>query len=264
LPVLALYSTYLRPAALASALAKAFGVIRHLRRSEAPLALGEIARSVKIAPSTAHSILAELVAQGAVIQTRDKRYRLGPSTFYLGASYVRSLAIYRAIWSDLVEIARELSLTAVIAVPWENHHLMVSVHPNGGRDLDVALGGRVPIEAGSFGKAYFSWSGAEIPANLRSFTPNSITDPQQYRSEVDRTLDRGYATDHEEFTVGVGAVCAGVTSEAGFEGVASLIGPITYVSDLGFDTAGRHLSGLASRSSSALGDSKRMKVVGLV
>jgi IclR family acetate operon transcriptional repressor len=248
---------------LASAVAKAFGVIRQLRRSGTSLRLGDIARSVRIAPSTAHSILAELIEQGAVIQTPDKRYGLGPATFYLGAAYARSLPIYRGIWSELVQVAHELSLAAVIAVPWENHHLMVSVHQSGGRDLDIALGGRVPIEAGSFGKAYFAWCGAEIPANLRGFAPNSISDPQRYRNEVAEALARGYATDNEEFTIGVAAVSSGVTSEAGFEGVAALIGPTSHISDLGFDRAGRLLSGLASRASWALGDTKRIKVVGL-
>ena len=78
-----------------------------------------------------------------------------------------------------------------------------------------------------------------------------------------RARERGYATDGEEFTMGVGAGAAGVTSERGFEGVASLMSPIGQMNELGFDVVGRRLAGVASRASFALGDLRRMKVVGI-
>lgn len=247
---------------MASALAKAFSVIRLLRRSNGPLALTYVAQSLKIAPSTAHSILTDLINQGAVIQDGDRRYRLGPSMFYIGAAYARAVPIYRAVWNPLVELATELCLTAVVAVPWEDHHLMLAVHQSGATDVDVAFGGRVPLDAGSFGKAYFVWSGNKPNDILSQYTSKSISDPKQYSAELARTRERGYATDDEEFTVGVGAVTSGVTSEKGFEGIASLIGQKGRVAEIGFDAAGQRLSALTSRASFALGDPGRMKMVG--
>src|SRR5207248_9254616 len=141
------------------------------------------------------------VCSSDLIQDADRRYRLGPATFYLGAAFARSAPITRGIWTELTELARELGLTAVIALPWENHHLMVNVHQHGGGEIDVAFGGRVPIEAGSFGKAYYAWSGAEPPGTIAGFTAVSVTDASRYREEVARTRERGYATDNEEFTI---------------------------------------------------------------
>ncbi len=247
---------------MASALNKAFRVIRLLRRTNGPLALTEIARSLRIAPSSAHSIVGELVTEGIVVQDGDRRYRLGPATFYLGASYARSVPIYRSAWSSLVEAARELALTAVVAVPWEEHHLMLAVHQNGGPDVEVAFGGRVPIDAGSFGKAYFAWAGGQLNGNFTAYTNKSITDAKQYAAELARTRERGYATDDEEFAAGVGAVASGVTSERGFEGVVSLLGPVGHLKDIGFENAGRRLAALAARASFALGDPGRVTVVG--
>lgn len=247
---------------MASALNKAFRVIRLLRRTNGPLALTEIARSLRIAPSSAHSIVGELVSEGIVVQDPDRRYRLGPATFYLGASYARSVPIYRSAWNSLVEAARELALSAVVAVPWEEHHLMLAVHQNGGPDVEVAFGGRVPLDAGSFGKAYFAWSGVKPSGTLTAYSDTSITDEKQYAAELVRARERGYATDDEEFTAGVGAVASGVTSERGFEGIVSLIGPIGHLNDIGFEIAGRRLAALAARASFALGDPGRVKVVG--
>jgi IclR family acetate operon transcriptional repressor len=247
---------------LSSAVNKAFNVLRLLRRTPGSLSLTEVSRAIRIAPSSAHSILNELLSQGVIVQDSDKRYRLGPATFYFGAAYARSVPLYRGIWNELVAVARELSLTAVIAVPWEGHHLILSVHQSGGPDVDVAFGGRVPLDAGSWGKAYHVWSNAPPTDGLHQYTPKSITDPQEYGVEIDRARARGYATDDEEFTTGVGAVTAGVTGERGYEGLASLIGPVAHVSELGFDVAGRRLGGLASRASFALGDPGRIRVVG--
>ena len=245
-----------------SAVTKAFNVLRLLRRSPSAVSVSEVARSVHIAASTAHAILSELQAQGAVTQDADKRYRLGPATYYLGAAFARSAPISRGIWNELTEVARELSVTAAIAVPWENHHLILNVHQHGDGEIEVAFGGRVPIDAGSWGKAYYAWSQTE-PGKPTKFTSHSIVDAQEYRGHVERTRERGYATDSEEFTLGVGAVAAGVTSERGFEGVASLMAPITQMTELGFDAVGRRLAGVASRASFALGDLRRMKVVGI-
>jgi|HubBroStandDraft_4_1064222.scaffolds.fasta_scaffold181061_2 DNA-binding IclR family transcriptional regulator len=247
---------------VSSAVMKAFRVLRLLRRTPGPLSLTEVSRSLKIAPSSAHSILNELLDQGAVTQDPDKRYRLGPSTFYLGAAFARGVPIYRGIWNDLVAIARELSLTAVIAVPWEGHHLILSVHQSGGSDVDVAFGGRVPLDAGSWGQAYHVWADATPLGELHSYTAKSITDAGEYNLALGRARLRGYATDNEEFTTGVGAVTSGVTSERGYEGIASLVGPIAHMSEIGFDVAGRRLASLVSRGSFALGDPGRIRVVG--
>ena len=246
-----------------SAITKAFTVLRLLRRSSGAMSVTELAKAARVAPSTAHAILAELQSQGAVAQDEDKRYRLGPTTYYFGAGFARNAPINRAIWSDVSGLARELSLTAVIAVPWENHHLVIGVDLNGGADVEVAIGGRIPLDAGSFGKAYFAWSDATLPAKPVAYTGKTPASAAEYKESVKRAKETGYATDAEEFALGVGAVAAAVTSERRYEGLVSLIGPIAHVTELGFDATGRRLAGLAARASYALGDVQRVRVLGL-
>src|SRR5690348_1099982 len=127
---------------MAGAVDKAFRIIRLLRRSPVALSVAEIARDMRVAPSTAHAVLAELVGQGVVLQDHARRYRLGPALFYFGSAYARNAAIYRGVWNELVELARDIGLTAVIAVPWEDHHLILNVHRDGPPGIEVAVGGR--------------------------------------------------------------------------------------------------------------------------
>src|SRR5262249_42882968 len=126
---------------MAGAVNKAFRVIRLLRRSQRALSLSEIARDLRVAPSTVHTILVELTAQGAVMQDSSRNYRLGPAIFYLGAAYSRNAPIYRGVWTELVELARGVGLTATIAVPWDGHHLILNVHRDGPPGVEVAFGG---------------------------------------------------------------------------------------------------------------------------
>lgn len=247
---------------MASAISKAFSVISLLRREQAPLTLTEIAGSVRIAPSTAHSLLSELRVQGVVVQGADKRYRLGPGIFYFGAVFARNTPIYRVVWRQLVDLARSVSLSAVIAVPWDDHHLILNVHDSDSSGTEVAFGGRVPLTAGAWGKAYFAWAADPGLPKLISYTPETITDEKEYLADVDAARQRGYAVDVEEFVVGAGAIASAVTSESGFEGVAALVGSLAQLERLGVDDAGRRLAGLAARASHALGDQSRLRIVG--
>lgn len=247
---------------MATALAKAFSVIRLLRRSPGSLTLTAIAESVGIAPSSAHSLLNELVKHGAVIQDGEKRYRMGPLVYYLGSSYSRDSPIYRTVWRDLVSLCNELDLVGAVAVPWEQHHLILQVHQGGQPEVAVAFGGRVPLDGGSWGKTHYAWTGEPLPAELAAYTANTIVDPAAYREAVEATRVQGYATDHEEFALGVAAVATAVTSDRGYEGVVSCLARAPRMLELGFEEVGRRLAAIASQASFSLGDSRRMTLVG--
>jgi DNA-binding IclR family transcriptional regulator len=245
-----------------SAIGKAFSALRVLRRSPGPMMLTTLAADIGIAPSSAHSVLTQLIEQGVVVQDEDKRYQLGPAMFYLGSAYARATPLYRSVWSELVTAANEYGITAAIAVPWENHHLVLNAHRGGDSDVAVPFGGRVPIDAASWGKAYYQWSGAPVPVKLTSYTPASITTQAAMEKELAEVAERGYAVDRGEFTDGVGGVCAAVTSATGYEGLASFLGPLPKIEQTGFETLGRHLAALAARASRALGDPTRMRFFG--
>ncbi len=245
-----------------SAVGKAFAVLRTLRRTTSALTLTGIAESVGIAPSSAHSILMQLLAEGAVLQDQDKRYQLGPAAFYIGSGFARGTRIYRSIWMELVNAANEQSVTAALAVPWEDHHLVLNSH-RAGHGVAVPFGGRVPLDAASWGKVYYAWSGASLPQKLVAHTPNSITNLDDYANELERVRQLGYATDLGEFAVGAGGVCAPVTSDQGYEGLAAFVAPLEHVLELTPERLGFRIASMTARASLALGDHDRMRFFGV-
>jgi DNA-binding IclR family transcriptional regulator len=245
-----------------SAVGRALDILRILRRAPAPLALTAIAKEVGIAASSAHSILTQLLREDAVVLDADKRYSLGPSIFYIGSAYARGSGIYRAIWSELINAANDLAVTAALAVPWENHHLIIARHRalNGG--ISVAFGGRVPLDGGSWGKVYYAWSGDKVPATLTRYTDATITDRKAYLSELEQVRRTGYAVDAGEFEEDVTGVSAPVTSSVGYEGLAAFLAPSARAQELTVEALGARVSALAARASLALGARDRVRLYG--
>ena len=250
------------PEGPSSAIGKAFTALRILRASPVPVTLTALAKGIGIAPSSAHAILGHLLAEGAVVQQRDKRYTLGPALFYLGAAFATGTPVYRSMWIELVHAANELGVTAAVAVPWEGHHLVLNAHSGGKTDVAIPFGGRIPLGASSWGKVYYSWSGQAVPAKAIRYTDRSVTDRSALLAEIEETRARGYAIDEGEYADDVGGVCAPVTSANGYEGLVSLIAPLEQVHELGTDALGQRLAGLASRASLSLGDGDRLRFFG--
>jgi DNA-binding IclR family transcriptional regulator len=182
--------------------------------------------------------------------------------FYLGTAYVKQVPVHSRIWDGLVVLADDVRLTAVLAVPWRDHHLILDVHENPQPGVDVAIGGRVPLDAGAWGKAYYSWA-ADRPGPLTRYTSRSVIAPQAYEQQLAEAQSHGYATDIGEFLSGAGAVASAVTNgRQAVEAIAALVGGGGSTSRASLNEAGQRLAGLAANVSYALGDGRRVKVIG--
>lgn len=243
---------------MGSAHARAFGILGLLRRSARSLGLSAIASDQHIATSSAHAILSNLLQLDVITIDDDKRYRLGPRLFYLGSAFATNSAIYRAAWNDLVDLAQDAKVSAAIAVPWESHHLIIAVHLNSGRGRGLMPGTRFPLEVGSYGKAYYAWSGEPTPTDPEALARVGITDPGRFAAEVELARQKGCAVDDEEFAPDVAAVASAVTSARGYEGLIVLwSSPATSLRNAGIEASGTQLSHLADRISLVLGDLER-------
>jgi DNA-binding IclR family transcriptional regulator len=164
---------------------------------------------------------------------------------------------------ELITAANEYAVTAAIAVPWDGHHLVLNSHRAGDSDVAVPFGGRVPLDAASWGKVYYAWSGDQLPSKLTAYTDHSITAIASFTQAVREARETGYAVDNQEFAIGVGGVCSAVTSATGYEGLASFLAPVPRIEELTVERLGRRLADLAARASRALGDDGRMRFFGI-
>jgi DNA-binding IclR family transcriptional regulator len=242
---------------MSTSVARAFAIAEHLYAARAPQTLMEIARAVGAPPSTTHGLLATLLELGAVERSPGKRYHVGPLFFVIGAKYARTTPLYRAIWDDLVGIANEHDVNAALAITQGDHHAILAVHQNTAPKIQI--GGRIPLDAGSFGATYSAWNVEPPIRGERQATKGSVGFSESERSETRR---RGYAVDRGAFAEGIGAVATAVTSTSGYEGIASLIAGLERFDAAGFDSVGAKLAILAETASRILGDASRERSFG--
>lgn len=204
------------------AVERAVRVLRALQASGGRR-LSELSLDLGLSKSSLSELLATMEESGIVERDPVSRaFRLGPALVELGLAARRDFDLAGAARHQLDWLRGATGETAILHVPSgaeavivaasESHHQLKVVAP---------LGHRLRAFAGSVAKVLLAalpeqrLAAAIPPGPLPAFTGRSITDPDAYRAEVRRVRRRGYATDDEEYLVGVRAVSAPVLGEAG-------------------------------------------------
>jgi DNA-binding IclR family transcriptional regulator len=184
------------------------------------LSIRELARLSGVPRSTAHRLVGELVAWGALEWGRNG-LRLGVRLFELGArvpdpASLRDVALPFA--HNLNEVTK---LTVNLAV--RDGHDIVYIEKISTRSLRVPhsrLGGRLHLHATGLGKAILAFSdGATvdsvIAAGLPALTEKTITNPEALHRELASVRRIRLAYDLEESEPGLFCVAAPILSNRG-------------------------------------------------
>lgn len=199
------------------------------------LALGDLATRASLVPSTAHRLLLTLVEAGYVIQNPDtRRYGVGSRLLEYSLAAGRRLDDLRAAAGPvMVELARTVGETVHLTVLDRRDVLFIAQELGTGRvRMDVDPGTRVSAHVTAAGKAVLAWQSSEsldallAEWPLERFTAHTITDPLEFRRELEKVRRRGWALDYEEQEEGVACVGAPIlTHEALPTAALSVSGP---------------------------------------
>ncbi|HLS49276.1 MAG TPA: helix-turn-helix domain-containing protein [Actinomycetaceae bacterium] len=167
---------------------------------EAPfLSLGEIAARAGMPPSTAHGIVAELVAEGLLERMADRSYRVGTRLWEIGSRTPGVLGL------------REIALPVLHGVQAAiRQHVQLAVHSGldvliierlSARDAVVnasIVGGRIPLEHSSSGHVLLAHLEDDlVPQIVGLARPSPITgralQEEELRGIVRRVRQAGYA-----------------------------------------------------------------------
>jgi DNA-binding IclR family transcriptional regulator len=183
----------------------------------------ELAEYLAINKSSTHRLLTTLESHGYVAQDpHTGKYQLGIRLFQVGAVVLSQTNLCAAARPHLQRLAEETG---------EVVHLVIE---NGGQCLYVdkvtgaqaiptgsALGWRRPLYCTGVGKALLAHLPAQrreqivYGAGLRSYTPNTITDPFRLEAELEEIRATGVAHDREEMEVGLRCVAVPVVDAEG-------------------------------------------------
>ena len=217
-------SSQSQPAAVAGT--AAFGKFMHVLQLVAdwpeggePASVGALVRASGYPRPTVHRIVAALVAEGMLLESRHGGLALGPRLMQLAArSWGRSELRLAAV-DELKRLRDRTGETVHLAVP--NAGTMVYIEklesPSAVR-MASRIGTSVSMHATAVGKAYLAALDPEqleplLPTlELTRYMPNTVTGLAALREELARTRERGWSVDNEENEAGIccyGAVIRG-------------------------------------------------------
>ncbi|HEY4203172.1 MAG TPA: SMP-30/gluconolactonase/LRE family protein [Devosiaceae bacterium] len=183
-----------------------------------PLRFGELSTRTGLPKGTLHRILATLIETGLLrFDKTTQTYRLGVRLFEM-AHHVWDEFDLRGAAEPELERLSELAGEAVRLAILDREQALYIDERAAIRTIRLGsgIGSRVAIHASGVGKAIV----AHLPPAERAqmigelkferFTPNTITDPDEFLRELDLIKGRGYAISVEEQTAGVSSVAAAI------------------------------------------------------
>jgi DNA-binding IclR family transcriptional regulator len=164
-------------------------------------------------PKPTVSRLASVLEQQGFLRGAGHGYRLGPKTFALGSLFAQQYELHEAGRPPMEALARDTAQTSSLAVLSGRHVVnLIVVRPARPIHHVTAAGSREYAHLTGLGKALLSALPEESVERILGDdpypreTPNSICDHTALHAELDRTRQRGYALDREEFALGLRCV----------------------------------------------------------
>jgi len=195
--------------------------------------LTEIANTLGLSKSSAHSVLASMSDIGLLSRTHDGRYRLGWRLLTLGETLLSSSGFSRSATAVAQAVVARYGETIHVATLQGNRVVCVSIF-DGTHAIRVGasrIGMSFPIHAGvsKVLLAHLPWTQAEriVKAHgIKPMTTRTIGTLAGYKAEMDRVRCQGFAYDAQECIPEVCCIAAPIRNRAGrVTGAISMVAP---------------------------------------
>jgi DNA-binding IclR family transcriptional regulator len=204
-----------------SVLGRALTVLDTFSNERPEQTLGAIAQEAGLPSATAHRLVAELVAWGALERVGRGRYRIGLRLWQLGSlapepRALRDVAL--PFLHDLLEVTREV-VHLVVRDGFRALYLeRLMARPEVQVRSRVAR--RLPLHATGPGKILLAHAPADVVERvlagpLPRMARNTITEPDVLRDALAAIRESGYCISREETTDGASSVAAPVRGPGG-------------------------------------------------
>ncbi|HZP78625.1 MAG TPA: IclR family transcriptional regulator C-terminal domain-containing protein [Pseudolabrys sp.] len=213
------------------ALARGLALLECFDAEHGAMTLTEIAERVELSRGSTRRLLLTLEHLG-YLGSDGTRFFPRSRVLKLGYGYLSLLPVWTAARTYLAEVARHTNESCSVAVLDQFDIVYVARHAAKRILHDyIPIGTRYPAHSTSMGKVLLAGLAedslsAHLPKGaLPQLTPKTITIPAEFRRELMRTRERGFAINDEEIEIGLrsiavpirdgkGAVCAAINISA--------------------------------------------------
>jgi len=176
-----------RSASTGPVVARALGLLAAFSDDRPTMTLSELARRAEIPLSTAHRLVAELEAWGAVERNGAGRYQIGLRLWEVGALAPRGLGLRETAMpflEDLYEVTRQNVQLAVL--DGTDAVYVERISGRGAVNVITRVGGRLPLHATGVGLVLLAHARPELQEQvlagpLRRYTPKTVCTAPELR-----------------------------------------------------------------------------------
>ena len=202
-------------------LERGLGVIRSFGHDAERMTLSEVARRTGLSRAASRRFLLTLTELGYVAFD-GKRFSLTPRVLGLGYAYLSSHTVVEVAQPILERVSERLHESSSLSVLDRTDIVYVARVPTKRiMSVNISIGTRLPAHATSMGQVLLAaLPPAELDiyfgeAELKPYTPHTVTDKAQLRPYLARVAKQGYSLVDQELEVGLRSIAVPVRDRAG-------------------------------------------------
>jgi IclR family transcriptional regulator, KDG regulon repressor len=241
---------------------RAFAILEEIARNRDGIGLADLSKRVGLHNSTTFHLVKTMVSLGYVRQMKQtKRYRIGRPLFALAAGALDEKEMISLATPVLEDLSRETGESAHFSVRMgEAVVVLARTGGQGAFQLTDRVGVLRPAHCTALGKIMLAALQGEqferflAQADLKAYTPNSITSAEALRREIAEVRRAGIAFDDGEFDNEVRCVALAVRDFSGQAiGAIGISGPVWRLSIEALQKRARAVRAAAERLSGEFG-----------
>lgn len=200
----------------APAISRAAAILRLLGKSDAPLGLQTIARSLNLVPSTCLYVLRALVDEEFVAFDPDtKRYSLEAGVLTLARHWLRRNQFTDLSQPVLNRISQDFDVTVLgVNVVGLEHIIVVGISQAGNNfQISAQVGSRFPALISATGRcivAFGNYAEDELQEKFKTLRWDDPPSFSDWKAQINKTRTQGFAVDEGNYIAGVTVVAAPV------------------------------------------------------
>ena len=195
------------------AVEKCFSILELMAEEKRSFGYSEIVKDLSLNKSTVFNILHTLDNLNILEKGVDGRFRLGSHLFLLGNAAAGSSGMIQTVHPYLRAINMSFKVSAFFGIRSGNEVVVID-KADQAQEIKVSsdIGRKISIFAGVAGKAMLAQLSEEQLDDFLSvntppqYTSRTITDPAEYKKEIQQVSEDGIAYDREEYIEGLVAV----------------------------------------------------------
>ncbi|MEQ1611853.1 MAG: IclR family transcriptional regulator [Hyphomicrobiaceae bacterium] len=242
-------------------LGRAFAILEEIAHTREGIGLADLSKRVGLHNSTTFHLVKTMVGLGYVRQLKDKRYRVGRPLFALAASALDDVEMVSLATPILEALSRETGEASHFGVRMGDQVVVTARTGGAGAfQLTDRVGVVRPAHCTALGKVILAGLSDDQllqflgRADLKPFTPKSITDIDILRRDINEVRSAGMAFDDGEFDAEVRCVALPVRDFTGrIIGAIGISGPIWRLTIQALQSRAKLVEAAAARLSAEFG-----------